>query len=605
MRILRFSWLAGALLGVACQHDEIVNLVGRDGATSIPSIDLTTAQAGGFLGGTRAINRFLYASFDTGVVDAFGRATTNPPYFRADPNPFYGTTNLIYAPNAAVATFTPPVRLLPALTDTARVVSFYGSGPNAIGYIVPGNHPGNGSTPVWEVWFDFDQLAPNTRYVLGLARYQLQVNGALDWAELLQTGSVTQPDMLVFPAGNTPGGKKRDGVYTTNCASANIIQPIAGANPHLVGGGTTDGTGAVEIDQTICSNASSAWFNGLGDARSPVPKNNNTPLGGNQYNFLVLWEALPDSTPNYAKPVFRLQIGPIMTTTGFVYNNTYGPFPTAQFTQSQLAAAPGGQAVADSLRVTGTTLFRTPSAVYSLWLVATSTGATAKVTGNVIRQAAGVAVDTLVGVSEFALTGTMDGASVLLRLGDYAAEPWNAAVLAVGPAGATSLPASQPLWTAQIQKVPGSAAPALSASLVFGSFNGGSGTLAFGANGAGTGGIFGAELREDIRRLARPPVGFFYEAWLINTSDPTVAPANLGPLLAPYPALTSLYDADVMTGPPLAGVELVQAALLFVASGYDFYCDYDRLDVRLQSKNGPGTIPPTIVLRGTNPRTGC
>jgi len=106
-------------------------------------------------------------------------------------------------------------------------------------------------------------------------------------------------------------------------------------------------------------------------------------------------------------------------------------------------------------------------------------------------------------------------------------------------------------------------------------------------------------------RLPRPPVGYMYEAWLTNTADSTKR-FNLGPILAPYPDLTSLVDADISTNPPLSGAEIIQAAIRNVAPAATFYCDYDRVQVRLSPKNGnTAVLSPTIVLSGTNPRAGC
>ncbi len=609
MRLQRsFGFALAVLVGGACEHGELIEAVSRDGTTGIPAIELTTAAAGGFLSGSRTTNRFLSSGvFDTTITDAFGRATTNPPYFRADPNPFYGTTSLIYLPNAAGATFTPPNRLLPALAAPGRLFSYYGSGPNAIAYIVPGGHAGNGAgNTVWEVWINVDQLTPATRYIMGLARYALQVNGATDWAELLLNGTVTSPDALVFRTGDfTPAGKKSDGVFTTNCASVNILQPTGGANPHLIAGGTTDAGGGVEFDQTICSNAASAWFNGLGNARSPVPTNNNTALGPNQYNFLVVWEALADSTPDYTKPVFRMQIGPVLTAAGAVANNSYAPIPTAALTTAQLALLPGATASPDSIKITANNLVPLAAGTsYQLWLAETAGGTFAKVTGNVVRLSGTAVVDTLSGVSDFNLNPGMTSARVEFDFLPFRGVAYNAAVLAVGATGAAAIPAGQPLWTPMVtQKVPGGAVPVLTSTLTFGTFGGGQ-SRAFGAAGSANGGIFGRELRQDIKRIPRPPTGYAYEAWLVSSTGAT-GPQHLGPLLSPYPELAPLTDADVSTAPPVSGVEITQAALRYEAPSAAFYCDWDRVQVRLGPKAGAGAVPPTVVLSGVNPRRGC
>ena len=609
MRLYRSFGIALAVLAAGCEHDEVTELVSRDGATTIPVIDLTTAASGGFLSGTRATNQFLSSGpFDTTITDAFGRATAQAANFvtpfAAPANcGFYGP--LVYVPGTAQATYTIPRRYRPDLVENALGVDLAGCN-TVVHYIVQPGNAGNGAgNTVWEFWYEFSGLAASTRYVWGLARYQLDQRGALDIAELLLTGAVTASDSLVFGAADfSPNGRKAATVYTTNCASVNIVQPVAGANPHLLGSAVSSAGGAIDLDQTACANAASAWGN-LGTAKSPVPANNNTALNNVQYNFLVVWEALADSTPNYDRPVYRQQIGPLLTTAGAVVNNSYAPVPTAALTTAQLALRPGATASPDTIRVTANGLVPlTAGNVYQVW-IRTAAGVASKVTGRVVRLNAGAVVDTLSDVNEFNVAAGMDGATMEFDFLPYRAEPYNAAIVTVGAAGAGTLPSSQPLWTAMVtQKVPGGALPSLSSTLSFGSYNSGTSPRLFGAAGAATGGIFGTELRENVLRIPRPPIGYQYEGWLVSSTGAT-APMNLGPILSPYPDLQPLTDADTSTSPPLSGVEITQAAVRFVASDAAFYCSWDRVQVRLSPKATAGSLPPTILLSGTNPRRGC
>ena len=609
MRLHRSIGIALAVLLAACQHDEVTELIGRDNTTTIPAIDLTTGAAGGFLSGTRATNRFLASgTFDTTITDAFGRATAQAANFvtpfTAPANcGFYGP--LIYIPGAATTTYSVPRRYKPDLVETALGVDLAGC-QSVVHYIVQPGNAGNGAgNTIWEFWYEFSGLAASTRYVWGLARYRLDQRGALDIAELLQTGTVTAPDSLVFGAADfAPGGRKEITTFTTNCASLNIVQPVAGANPHFLGSNVSSAGGAIDLDQTACANAASAWGN-LGTAKSPVPANNNTALNNVQYNFLVVWEALADSTPNYDRPVYRQQIGPLLTTAGAVVNNSYAPIPTAALTTAQLALLPGAAASPDTIRVTANGLVPLAAGnAYQVWIT-TAAGAAAKVTGRVVRLNAGVVVDTLADVSEFNLAAGMDGARMEFDFLPYRADPYNAAVVAVATAGAGTLPSSQPLWTAMVtQKTPGGAVPSLTSTLTFGSFNGGTSPRPFGAAGSATGGLFGNELREDILRIPRPPIGYQYEGWLVSSSGAS-APVSLGVLLSPFPDLQPLTDADISTDPPLSGVEITRAALRYEADTTTYYCAWDRVQVRVGPKGGAGNLPPTILLSGTNPRRGC
>ena len=236
----------------ACAHDDPTTVILRDGASSIPVIDLTSGSAAGFPGGTRATNRFLATAFDTTIGDAFGRATSNPPFFRPDPSCGYGTSPLIYAAGAAATpTYTPPNRYLPALVGGRVIQDVSGCG-TAVDYIVQPAHPGNGGT-VWEFWYEFDGAA-NTRYISGLARYALQQRGALDIAEILLNGTVAQPDSLVFLAADfNPGGKKARARFTTTCTSLNLQHAVAGQNPIWLGSDTTGRIAPllVSIDATV------------------------------------------------------------------------------------------------------------------------------------------------------------------------------------------------------------------------------------------------------------------------------------------------------------------------------------------------------------------
>src|ERR1041384_3081529 len=365
MRLTRASCLAVAgVLAGACAHNDVVETITRDGSNTIVAVN-TTPAAATFPGGSSLINRFLVV-IDTSVPDAFGRSSANPANFRATPDGCYDPS--IY-PSGAVTSYTPPNRLKPAIipvsgTRVAQAYSQYGGGfANTIDYIASGDNSCNGST-FWEIWYDVRRLKANTRYIMGLARYALSQNGSLDWAEMGIAAPVTAPDSLSSRVGDVnPQGRKKNGAYV-GCSSANVVQPVAGANPLLIGGATSALAGAdtaIEIDQTICD-TNGVWSHTMVAPNSPIPANNNTALGPNQYNFLVIWQALADSTPDYTKPVYREQIGPLINAAGHVINKSYAPFP--------LPSAPpvSATARADTVTATFTNLVPLNSGVYQLWL---------------------------------------------------------------------------------------------------------------------------------------------------------------------------------------------------------------------------------------------
>lgn len=605
MRLTRASRLVTVVvLAGACAHNDVVEVITRDGSNTIAAIDLQAATTTNAPTGTRAVNRFISSGpFDTSVTNAFALSSSTLANLRTDAicygsdslvRPWFGTTP---------ATFTAPPLLLPAIVGSAQTISLFGCGPLA--RIVPVGNTGNGAgNVVWEVWYHFNQLQASTRYVMGFARYRLVQRGALDASEMRLTGAVAQPDTLVFDGFN-PGGRKDDvyfGAGTTCNIAAGVIQPIAGANPHFLGGGATDGTGEADFDQTICANAASVW-GARNTVKSPIPRNNAVTIGASQYNFFVVWEALPDSTPNYAKPVWREQIGPVQTQAGAPINNASAPL-AGLLTNLQLGGLPGATSRPDTMRLTFNTLKPLSSGAYQVWLLRTDSSKSQLVTGRVVRLNGTTVVDTLNNVSEFNTSLVITGARVEFDVGNFPQGFWNAATLAVaGSTGNTILPASQPLWTTSVAKPSGQVAQ-LTGTLAFGSFHSGSSPLLFGAAGAATGGVFGNELREDITRMARPPVGYMYEAWLTNSGDTTKI-ANLGPILKPYPDLAPFVGADTAQTGAASGVEITEAAIRYVAGSTAFYCAYDRVQVRLAPKNGnPSLLSRTLVLSPSTTKKG-
>lgn len=613
LRMMRWAPLAAVVATAACEHGDINQLVSLDGDTIILNISMSTQFAGGTPTGTRAVNRFLATAFDTSFADAFSRSSTNPASYFIDPAgaACYGTSTALVIPSgqAKVLTYQSPNRYLPALAYQVTMQDACGGG-QATNLIVPKGHPGNGAgNLVWEFWFDFSGATASTRYVMGVARYALQQRGALDIAELLLTGTVTQPDTLVFQAGDfNPGGKKSRDRFTTSCTSVNVIHPTAGANPHLLGGDTAVG-GGVDLDQTVCATTGEAW-SGLGTATSPVPANNNTGLGTNQYNFFVIWEALPDSTPDYAKPVFRAQIGPLPTTAGAIVNNSYGPLPPAALTAAQQALLTGATSRPDTVTLTANNLAPLANASYQFWFTKTGTDSVALATGRFDKLVNNVIVDSNLSATSF--NGDTTAATYRLRL-DFSAYStlagFNSVVLAVAPAGSgtTALPAAQLMWTGISNKLAGQAAPTLSAAMSFGNFdNGGAARAVWAPAGLGVGGVFGRTLDVQVTHLLRPPVGMYYNAYLRNNTSGAVL--DLGPITAPFPDYASLLDADLNATGTVNAVEIVLSAVRVQAQADTDLCGYDRIDVRLEPKTrvaGPFTLVQEasriIAVSGASP----
>jgi hypothetical protein len=116
-----------------------------------------------------------------------------------------------------------------------------------------------------------------------------------------------------------------------------------------------------------------------------------------------------------------------------------------------------------------------------------------------------------------------------------------------------------------------------SGAMLFGNFGGSDAVnvqsprdYVFGARGSGLGGARGPEMSVDFRELARPPIGFFYRGYVVNTVGDGVVVDTLRSAwsLESTVSRVSLYDADVdATLPGLAGNEIRDAQVRNCASG--------------------------------------
>ena len=134
--------------------------------------------------------------------------------------------------------------------------------------------------------------------------------------------------------------------------------------------------------------------------------------------------------------------------------------------------------------------------------------------------------------------------------------------------------------------------------------------------GRGRGDFLGRVLTLDDSALARPPVGYYYSAALIERDSTTNAATDtldLGAQTAPWPRRTvSLFDADVSTPDPVVQLvppSIVAAASRIVAdtvSGLALeshpYKGLAEVRITLESKYGRADVmAPTVVVSGTVP----
>lgn len=134
--------------------------------------------------------------------------------------------------------------------------------------------------------------------------------------------------------------------------------------------------------------------------------------------------------------------------------------------------------------------------------------------------------------------------------------------------------------------------------------------------GRGRGDVFGKVLTLDDSSLARPPIGYYYSAALVQRDSASNSPMDtldLGAQTAPYPRRgISLFDADIGTpdvvvqsAPPsiaAAASRLVADTVVALASRERPYKGFAEARITLESKFGRADVmAPTIVVSGTVP----
>ena len=168
--------------------------------------------------------------------------------------------------------------------------------------------------------------------------------------------------------------------------------------------------------------------------------------------------------------------------------------------------------------------------------------------------------------------------------------------------------ATQPLWA--LYTVSANPSTPVTANMTFGAFaKKAADRYAYFINGHGEGGVRGTTLIVDDSSLARPPIGYYYGAFLVNADASDTL--YLGELTAPFPRRNiSLRDADasvvdpvVQTNPPL----ITTASILFDGSkagltGTLPYEGWTNFFIALIAKQGvQGELPPNVVTSGTLP----
>ena len=196
---------------------------------------------------------------------------------------------------------------------------------------------------------------------------------------------------------------------------------------------------------------------------------------------------------------------------------------------------------------------------------------------------------------EVSITGATLGSDPLSR---------NVALVSIEAAASPTTPSvARPFWRRYTR---GATAGTSTGPVSFGTFHADPDSqYVWTATGRGIVGFRSRAVEVEDSALARPPVGYYYESYLSNSTS-TV---SIGEQTAPYPNRSvSLRDADVtvipgvvIVGPPSL---LLAASTRFVGTEATPFRDFTDVLVTLEAKQGPpGLRAPTIVLRAAVPDT--
>jgi hypothetical protein len=508
----------------------------------------------------------------------------------------------------------------------------------------------------YELWIEGDvrRLKPSTQYQVVFVNYQLKQVGALDQEERVLSGTISEPDSLLLPAGSAPGSITSD--WTGAAPAGCDPYPAAVPNPFIVATATSDGGGFLSVDKCWTPNGVLATLaNGVGASAQPkfmVGRNDDQAYDLPNYNYIEVWEGTYGSA---AGPAYRVQIAQDLDLTGAPIANAFAPFPapntvlvnsaaspnlssTGQttppavdraaaypLTLAEQVALPGTEGEPDSVIVTLNNVEPLAGgAVYMVWYANPTSNAAQPATGHWVRV---VGTDTVASASG---TSTFDGGPGQITFttdpyGDIGqpdvSDSLSTLIVSIETnAGATSPSSTQPFWATVLKTVGGSVGGALR----FGEFTFGDDTRdpeVFTTQGSMAGGVIGdtvvifvdttingevtkiraaqfvgSHVEVKFTGLMRPPLGYRYAAYLCGSDDGTCSPTDPSTQFYDLGGLTSptgvsLDNADVApVDGNLSPTRIVSAFASGTVTGGQTLCDFDRFRLVLEPIAGGG--PP-------------
>jgi len=605
------------------------------------------------LTGDVSVDRLLLVDFDTSVADAFVRATDDLPGFDT-----VNEERWIFGVPAhqALDTRAPTIQATTPITSSSS------------GFFIGG--PGYGGEGAWQGHYYFivsgvlQDLPLSTEYTIALVRYGQQVNAELDQAAILQGQPITQRDSLVVLDPNPLGDPTVDiNTAVTNNTGDTIFAQV-GANPYIIGHANSDASGVSDFGIVISAQTSGGTpvFLAGTDIPPTAAQRDSVPFGRNdgvafdlpRYNYVVMFLGQGVTGPTVA----RWQVAQDMDLNGQPLNNGFYPTPSTAYTDAELIASIGGAGRPDSISVEAFNAEPLAgSNVWQAWLVnrdespITVAPATANyqrvaivreldlITGEVISETDSI-LETVAATSTFTgqFTDVVDAVDQEIKhrlvitdatVGGGSGPGFFTDVLFTQESGAATTPSSNTgIW---FQYTDQNGTPtnyyddvSTGGPVLFGHYlvddpaSSETFTSADWLGSRGLGGVRENEVSVEITNLPLPPIGFYYEGWLVGPDGNAV---SLGPIKGLAPDTVSLYDADIdqtlpsvtATGIRFASVSaILEEGAIVSQEGDQYIINLSSFYLTLEPKLGGtvknianlevGTLPTeTIITRMRNP----
>ena len=501
-----------------------------------------------------------------------------------------------------------------------------------------------GGSNGWDFYCFLQDLRASQDYTVMLVRYALTVNGDLDSEEMLLTGAITNPDELTV-LGGTAGG------YPTELCDFDPARPtytigVTGdQNPLVMGYVTSNASGNATFDCLIGTGGFwKAGGGGLVDPDSaPFAPNTISSFDLPRYNYVVIVEGTgtagaPVPTGDH---VLRFQVGADIDASGNPIDNGLAPTPAAAADTADLIAAPGGAGRPDSL---GVEIFNAEPLgggnVWQAWLVnrdespitvAPATAAYQRVaivrerdpvTGEIISETDSI-LETVAATTTFTgqFTDVVDAVEQEVKhrlvitdatVGGGSGPGFFTDVLLTQESGTATTPSSSTVVWFHYTDQNGTPTNFFDDSfaggtLLFGHFvlddpaSSETFTAADWLGSRGLGGVRENEVTVEITNLPLPPIGYYYEGWLVGPDGSAV---SLGPIKGLAPDTVSLFDADIdqdlpsvtATGIRFASVSAVlEGGAIVSEEGGEYVVNLSSFYLTLEPKLGFGGAVKNIA----------